>query len=146
MTRENAHGLLAPMVGARAHVEPQPEIREGDRSRLLRVAPVHRDHKVTRRGLLSTKNRHGLTLSGSRRMVSGMKKKHKPPGSVGRPLADNPLNVRHLVRVTEDDDRAAREDMERLAEITGVEWDFSMYTRMCLRQMRGKHLNEGSGS
>lgn len=79
-------------------------------------------------------------------MVSGMKKKHKPPGSVGRPLADNPLNVRHLVRVTEDDDRAAREDMERLAEITGVEWDFSMYTRMCLRQMRGKHLNEGSGS
>ncbi len=67
-----------------------------------------------------------------------MRKKQK----AGRPPAKDPLVVRHLVRVTEEDDAAAKQDMQRLAELTGVKWDFSMYMRMCLRQMREKLLKE----
>ena len=58
----------------------------------------------------------------------------------GRPRVKDPLDRRHLVRMTKQDEADCLSDCERLSKITGTEWTLCEYLRMCARQMKGKHL------
>ena len=58
----------------------------------------------------------------------------------GRPFADQPLEIRELVRLTRQDKQEFQAEIERLTLVTGQKWTMSAYLRMAGRAMKGRHL------
>ncbi len=59
---------------------------------------------------------------------------------VGRPLSDDPLTVRKLIRMTPEDEMEFLDECKRLEHQSGVKWTISAYGRVAMRLMKGKHL------
>lgn len=62
------------------------------------------------------------------------------PNKGGRPPSDAPKKNKHMIRLDDDEEQDALADIERLTLITGTDWNISSYARMCMREMKGKHL------